>query len=187
MRQTRHVIGLGVVIAVQLLVARSASANCAIYTFTQEIDEETGTVVICADNRDCSSGRAIIRENTETGEVVEVSGACQDGEWNSCWVDECVAAGTYRYGLSGPLDCGCGSRELFVEVEVGAGPQSCTPSLGGTVVVRADGVPWGDEISEDCVGEGCSVSPEPTQVGLPAFMLVGLLGLAMMLRRARRG
>jgi MYXO-CTERM domain-containing protein len=187
MSHTRHVIGLSAAIVMQLCIARSAAANCAIYSFIPEIDEETGTVVICADNRQCSGGGAIIRENTETGEVVEISGACQEEDYNSCWIDECVPAGTYRYGLSRPLDCGCGSSEIFVGVDVTTTVEGCVPGQGGSVVAREEGVPWGDDSSEDCVGEGCSVASEPTQVGLPVFALVGLLGLALMLRKARRG
>ena len=187
MRHTgQGIIGASIVVVMQLFVARTAGANCAIYSYIPEIDAEAGTVVICADGRDCSGGEPLIRQDVETGEVVEISGACQEGDYSSCFVDECVPVGSYRYGLEEPLQCGCGSREVFVEVEVTTTVQACVPSEGAAEVVRAGGAPWGDESYHDCVGEGCSVGSGSSAIGFPAFALVGLLGLAMMLRRARR-
>jgi len=184
-RHTHHVLaGLGAFVAMQSVALPTARANCAIYEYHPETDEEAGTVVICADQQECSGGDVMLRENVETGEVVEIRGACREDEWESCWIDECVPAGTYRYGTVEPLRFGCGFRSLFAEVEVSTTAESCTRTAGSEAKPYEDGAPWGDESDEDCVsGFGCSAASDASRVSFPAFTVVGLVGLALLVRR----
>ncbi len=59
---------------------------------------------------------------------------------------------------------------------------NCEPSNDTELVLLEGGVPWGNESYEDC-GRGCSAVSNATHVGFPAFALVGLIGLAMLIRR----
>lgn len=169
-------------IMVQLIGLRAAQANCAIWTYRTEFDPETGHLVVCGDDRDCSAGDVLIREDLETGEVFEISGNCGEGYDASCFVDECVPAGSFRYGTEEPLACGCGVSEIFTNVEIVDALEGCEPSNAAELVLREEGAPWGNQATIDCPG-GCAAASNPTHVGVPALMLLGLLGLTLALRR----
>lgn len=92
-----------------VLHTAQARANCAAPRgYRTTVDHNT--VTICAEG-ECSSVGTLLREDAKTGAVVELSN-CTDGDAGSysvCWVDECVPAGAYRYGLKHAYLCcpGC--------------------------------------------------------------------------------
>jgi hypothetical protein len=108
---------------------------------TYSIQEDHGRVTVCLEtgsSRSCPD-LGLVRRDVETGEIVELT-TC-DG---ACFVDECVPAGTYQYGLAVPYSCArqrCAT--LYWEgIQVsGAGP-GCTRT--GAAPAPASGTPWSD-------------------------------------------
>ena len=135
----------------------------------------------------------MLRQNIATGEVVQLSGFCDD---NGDYVDECVAAGTYRYGLAAPLTCGgCGGTPYFTVVDIETTDGSCTRTTGDSApTTYSDAVPWtspteAGEIEYVCGdgGGGCSVTRGAPSVFLlhSAALLIGL-GWFRRRKQARR-
>lgn len=185
MRQTHHVIlGAALVISTQLVGIQGAQANCAMYGYHSEVDSEANTVTICADDHACGVDGGMLRQNVDTGEVVELPALCGEGFDDNCYVDECLPAGTYRYGLATPLPCGCGTRYFFEEItleeELDENCAVSDPSL--EALPYADELPWESESQEDCA-LGCSVAPSQTDVVFPTYGLVALFGLSLLVRR----
>lgn len=174
------VLGLVTVLAAHPVGIREARANCAVWLYTVTADSDTGRVTICADGVECAAGGVLLREDLETGEVYELQGNCTESTFESCFIDECVPAGAYRYGTPEPLQCGCGRRAIFEEIELGT-TEGCEPP---ELVRREDGVPWGSESSERC-GSGCVASSDSTTPGFPASLMVVLVALSILVRRRR--
>jgi hypothetical protein len=74
--------------------------------------------------------------------VVTLAPYCNDA---GAFVDECVPAGSYDYGLEAPFSCSeCGAA-YYVEVDVGSGGGgTCTRSPGDPGPMDGGTVPWGD-------------------------------------------
>jgi hypothetical protein len=126
----------GAISLVTALVARSAWATSPPAVARLDVYQEpSGTVRVCENLpiRGCPD-QGVLREDASTGEVVKL-GNCVDG----CWVDECVPAGTYRYGLLDPYDC-VGYAQYYTEVTVAGAAEGCTRTLPEPE--PASGVPW---------------------------------------------
>jgi hypothetical protein len=193
--------------ALALLAATErASANCAAGD-TFSVDVQGNRVTVCPEPTDNNAERicpdpqgGMLRQNTTSGEVVHLADTCggserYQGAADECYVDECVPAGTYRYGFATPWQspsCStCPPSQYFGEVEVvDALPVECTPSLRTSELQPfAGAVPWGTE--GDMCNEsawGCSLGSHPREVvfGVNAI-LAALGGLAMMRRRRSDG
>lgn len=189
-----------ILLPLALLAPRLAAANCAQpvgYNVTEAPAPggTNGTVRICSESfggRKCPDPGGLLRENVATGEVVRLPDRCDgDGE-EPCWIDVCVPAGTYRYGLADPYDCyssSCGTY-YWEEIEVTGAPGACTPDDGsGTTPVAA--TPWGENRTICDYGgtdeddpTGCSVASTPV---VPAAVFgLNLLVAAIALRARRR-
>jgi hypothetical protein len=184
MKNTHHaIVGTALFVLIHIVGLQQAHANCAIFGYDMEVDSETNTVTIDADADSCSGAGAMLRENVDTGEVVELQG-CTEESYDVRFVDECLPVGTYRYGLADPLRCGCGSRELFIEVtiedELDVNCDISDPDL--MALPYTEELPWGDESWENCV-TGCSVTSSQADIVFPTYGLIALIGLSLVARR----
>lgn len=185
MRHTHHaILGAALIISTQMIGLEQARANCAMFGYRSEVDSETNSVTICADDHTCSMDGMMLRQNVDTGEVVELPAVCGEDFYDHCYVDECLPAGTYRYGLATPLPCGCGTRYFFEEITIEEElDENCEVSDPNLVALPyTDELPWGSESSEDCA-MGCSVAPSQTDVVFPTYGLIALIGLSLIARR----
>lgn len=146
--------------AIALLASFAASpqalANCAMpvsYRATVNVN----TVTIEPQNfgeRGCPDSSGMLRENVSTGELVKLADYCSgvtkrgtasESASSAAYVDECVPAGTYRYGFEKPYDChpsSCSTdyfTEAVVESTLGA---SCTRSVENRAPTAANKAPW---------------------------------------------
>ncbi len=184
-----------------------ARANCvppAKYTASARGNTATACFELYHGQDECTG--IMLRQNAATGEVVRIAnGHCEvvsGGDsfpytHRACFTDECVPAGTYYYGLSVPLSCGCSTSKFHTEaVPVASDPDpSCVPSAAGEPPVPFDAeVPWGDDndvcpvAEDDGTGMACALQGRTTHVVLgldAAFVLAGFLTLAWR-RRNRR-
>jgi len=142
---------VAVVLGLTGLSVAEARANCAIpWTYETRVDESS--VTICPQNqqsRACPDESGMIREDTSTGETVRLQDFCVGGGYSgSCYVDECVPAGTYRYGFGEPYDCcpACCGTWYYGEVTVGSDlSANCERSAGNSAPSAwAAGAPWGE-------------------------------------------
>jgi hypothetical protein len=169
------------VVLLAAAVPAAARADCAaplIYGITA-----TGpTVQICPDpyavvasRADCP-GDGLLRVDSNGG-VVLIS-TCDD---QKCYVDECVPAGTYRYGRKTPFACqgsACGTY-YYGSATLSASADGCTRTLAAPVAY-VGALPWG---SSDLVcayrggfGYGCSSGGAAPVLGFNALLLlVGLI------------
>jgi hypothetical protein len=127
---------LGLFIAL-LLVTTSADANCARPVgYDATVEGSTVTVTpVSFGSRKCPDPDGMLRQNVNTGEVVRLADTCKD----DAYVDECVPAGTFRYGFAKPYECfpsAC-STDYFVEVQLVHKPGCASKA------VAASTVPWG--------------------------------------------
>jgi hypothetical protein len=113
------------------------------------------------------------------------------------YYDECVPAGTYRYGLQTAFSCdnaGCSSSlPLFTEVTVTTTlPATCTRDATSFAPVATNAVPPWDSngtitASESCPNHGGCSYRAHTHAGVRAMMLAMLgAGLVLLGRRVRR-
>ncbi len=167
-----------------------ARADCddgAYYRLYQK--ENSYTVEVCV-GTDCPF-RPVVRQNVETDELVQLSSFC-DGP-DGCYQDECVAPGTYRYGLTQPFTCDeavCdGEIDYYAEITVadqtanGVEFDECelNPDNSGVVHYNQP-LPWeGKENGESCqVDNGaCSVVTPGAMSVLSLNGLVFLISLLM--------
>jgi hypothetical protein len=131
--------------ALALLVPRLASADCAApQTYTQQVVADS--VTICpsipgGSGLGCPASGGMIRVDTSNGSATKIPDECGSDASANCYVDECVAPGTYQYGYGTPYSCGAScSTDYFVEVNVqfldGGG---CTSDAGTGTDATA---PW---------------------------------------------
>lgn len=170
-----------------LTTAPRAHANCAAPT-GYRATVSGRTVTVCLENfkdRKCPD-QGLLRRSGGTGEAVVVT----DCDASHCFVDECVPAGTWQYGLASPYECesaSCGTY-YFDEVTVSDPGGTCTRSPGRSEPATFSGtVPWGgDQLICDygggrpgfgCMGTNATV--------FTANGLALLLGGALRLRRRR--
>jgi hypothetical protein len=146
----------------------------------------TVTVRLEGTNRTCGDGAAMLRQNVATGEVVLLFDHCVTG----AYVDECVPAGTYRYGFSPPYDCsekGCGEVAYYGEVTVTGAEPGCTRSPGNAPPGPHDvPPPWAASQSShmECPGGcGCTM-PGRGVLGFDGALVA--ISLVSLWRRRRR-
>jgi hypothetical protein len=149
---------------------------------TYAVTQDAGNVTVCLEN---SRGRVcpddgLLRRDTQSGVMVSLT-ACNP---DHCFVDECVPAGTYQYGLATPYVCEPASMttDFYVEVPVAGADPGCVPA----VLPLATSVPWSTsryvcEYHPDRGGCGTSGAV----LGLNALVLAA--GALLWRRRARRG
>jgi hypothetical protein len=187
------------VIALLLLIAASsnARADCAAGPDYQILvgDPAPSTVKLevqrGSPDEGCGRSVPMLRQNIDTGEVVQLAFCIQ-----TTYLDECVPAGRYRYGLATPLPCeGCGGTPFFAIAEVPDDPAACTPSAGDSGPTPYTGtIPWtsttGPNATEavDFVctgGPGCSAGGRLHVRALDSLALLGAIGWSMRRRRRR--
>jgi hypothetical protein len=142
-----------------------AHADCALG------DSYSGTVsgstvqitAISSSDRSCPDSGGMLRESAG-GEIVKLADFCATG----AYVDECVPAGTYRYGFATPYTCNssaCGGSDYYTEVTVTqALSATCMRSSGDPGPTAATSVPWGDS-SQICAGDQGSGGSTPGSGG----------------------
>lgn len=172
-------------------LAAPARANCAMpvgYDATVTIS----TVTITPTYESCPHAGGMLRENVSTGEIVKLADFCGDAsaEGAKPYIDECVPAGTYRYGFATPYTCNasaCGT-DYYVGTTVKAAlDSSCARSAGDSGPTAASSVPWGED-QEICSYGGCSIGLPGGAVPVLGANLAALLaGLALTRRKAKRG
>ncbi len=116
----------------------------------------------------------LLRRNTATDDIVELT-TCSD---EHTFLDQCVPAGEYQYGLAKPLACQVSGTEYYgvATVTVGAAA-GCTRTIDAPIA--ASSVPWGAEqyvchSTYEGPGSSCATSGV-----LGANLLVLLAGLAL--------
>src|SRR5262249_40819213 len=94
----------------------------------------------------CPDSGGMLRQDVNGGQIVKLADFCASGNY----VDECVPAGTYRYGFAHPLLCDaapCGGTPYY---EGGTRtPQlssTRTPRPGNAGPTAASSVPWSSNI-----------------------------------------
>lgn len=208
MEQRRHgsvfiVIG---VLARVLGSAEHAAANCA-GPVTYDISTADHTVTITPVNeshRGCPASDGLLRQNVETGEIVRVPDVCGPDPKNDyqgrSFIDECVPAGTYRYGFAEPYTCvsyACGTY-LFTEVTMSLPLGDCQRDHPDEVPSTVSSVPWGkssvicryagEGYGDEEPGCGCAALPPGGRSVLIVDLGAGVFaGLVLLVRRLRRG
>ena len=192
---------LSLSILTTLSLATDVQANCA-RPVGYQATVSTNTVEVQAisfGDRQCPDPSGMLRQNTSTGEVVRIADYCRagaDGDNGAAYVDECVTAGTYRYGFGTPYECvpaACGT-DYYVEVTV-ANPldPNCTREAIDPGPTPATAVPWSNTQSicdyggDDGTPEwSCAASPGNSHAGrvvLGIQALALLMGVVFMKRR----
>lgn len=133
-----------------------ASANCAMpVSYRARVDANTVTIEpLNFGERGCPDSSGMLRENVRTGELVKLADYCSgvtkpgtasESASSAAYVDECVPAGTYRYGFAKPYEChpsSC-STNYFTEAEVESSlAGSCTRSSENRAPTAATSKPW---------------------------------------------
>jgi hypothetical protein len=200
--------------AVALLLGNgTAHADCA-EGAAYSASVNGSTVTLCGQDLDgkniCSYQGGVVRQDEATDEVDQLASYCPntvdndagvmvtvdagDTMGSTCFVDECVPPGEYRYGLASPFDCsqaGCGSSvPLFVQVRVTATlPAGCKRSSGDAAPTKVSSAPWGsgtDPSDEKTCGSGCSTTASRHVGILSADATMLLVGVALWFRTRRR-
>jgi hypothetical protein len=172
---------LELVVSAVLLASTAARADApapATY-WIQTHDDGSATIFLSGDRR-CADG-PLLRKDVDTGEIVALT-SCLDEQR---FVDQCVPAGHYQYGLATPYACFVSGSAYFGEATVPAPPEGCTRTVEAPAAATA--VPWGDDpvickSSYTGPGQGCSTGG--AVMGLNLAVLAA--GLALWRRRAGR-
>lgn len=182
-----------VILAATASGARADCASPASYDVTVGLVAPTSvSIAIDQGNADelCGGTVPMLRQNIDTGDVVSLADYCSQDSY----VDECVPAGRYRYGLVMPLPCeGCGGTPYFEAVTVPATTGSCTRTTGNLGPLPYTGaVPWKSPVGASATldidyvcnnSEGCNGSGS---LRVHAFDVLALLGgIAWTIRRRR--
>jgi hypothetical protein len=184
----------------------AAAADCDAGAF-YAIEMSGDSVIICIEGTYASTGACpdagpMLRENPETGEVVVIFTLCEEPSlYTTCYVDECVPSGTYRYGLENPLECNedsCWPTPFYGEFTVAADPVGCTMSEGNPGPAPfPDPPPWsqspdGNVCDPDPYGTGagsggsggdCSVASPGASAVFSMNAIAFLVGLLFLVRR----
>jgi len=166
--------------ALLLSAASGARADCALGATYDVSNSAPNSVTVCliSTGLDCSTtAQVMLRQDTSTGAIVQIANFCSSATaaQPSCFIDECVPEGSYRYGLADPFTCadkGCGnSVPYFIDAQVTTAlTSSCARSAGdpGPTATTA-AAPWGASATESltCPGaSGCSTSGLNTNIAL---------------------
>jgi hypothetical protein len=125
--------------------ATVARADCgAARDYSVHVDGNT--VTVCPSDPTvggCPQPGGMLRLDTATGDVVQLAEECSDDAGaGSCYVDECVAPGTYEYGYATPFACctDCCGTDYFVHAVVAQAVSGCVSEAGAPTSVS--GAPW---------------------------------------------
>ncbi len=188
-----------------------ARANCGVPVMYETSVQQSSVFIYPTPwgTAGCSSAN-MLRENVATGEVVQLADFCTACEGQmmyatqdpSCFLDECVPPGNYRYGYEDPYGCepaACGTY-YYSEVTVDASTVGCLHREG-----NAPPQPYssGGQWTEDPLicgygfgtpdagpgptsdnSSGCAIAPD-VPVTVFAFQLL-ILALGLLLIRRRR-
>ena len=190
-------IALGTLLLVPGLSTRARADCMASPDYNSHVTANTVTV---RPDRDIGNGEALLRQDVASGTVVALAAhaaaACPEGS-GSCFLDECVPTGTYRYGLANPFSCGrCWDQvPLFTVVTVtDALPGGCLRSTGNAApTAYAKALPWANARGDGgapspwvlCSSGGCSINCLGAIAGLDLLVMLG--GAALLYARSRRG
>lgn len=146
------------------------------------------TIFLSGSDRACPD-QGLLRRDTVTGEIVRIT-TCDGGSF----VDECVPAGHYQYGLQVPYACGFFGSAFFTTIDV-TGPRCAEASCSCTRTVAAPeagiaAVPWGSDpmvcrgaYFDDHSSSGCATGGAVLATN---FVLLLAGGALWRWRRARR-
>jgi hypothetical protein len=177
---------LAIVLTAPILPAWATTPPPAMYMVTEEAP---GRVRICLlsyqESRTCPD-HGLLRQSVDGGEVVEIT-ACDTA---ACFLDECVAAGSYRYGLVDPFHCtDSGAPALLASITIAGADASCVRTTPDPL--PAADVPWssssGNWVNCSSGGtghSGCASAPAASSTGAGLAML--LAGALLWRWRARR-
>ncbi len=165
--------------AAAALLATEVRADCALPAGYHVTEDPAGRVGVCLVNdpgRTCPDA-GLLRRNVNSGDVVEIT-TCDGG----CFVDECVPAGTYQYGLAQPYACQPAScyTAYYQEATVAGAAPGCTPTVAPPAA--ASTVPWGGQQNvcgyqpAGAGSSGCGLAPAGTVLGTNlALFLLGMV------------
>jgi hypothetical protein len=169
----------GAAVAAVVLFSGEARADCAMPSEYEVTEGPAGTVRIQAQNtagRKCPDD-GLLRRDAATGAIVEITTCAGDD-----FLDECVPAGTYQYGLARPYDCvpaACGTW-YFAEQAIAGAALPCTRGIPDPAA--ATSVPWTSDHPMVCShrgrddGGGCGTAPLSVLGTNFALLLVGVAG-----------
>lgn len=128
-----------------LLAAHTARADCS--NEGEYIDTVNGNTVkvgpvSASGPRRCGSGYRMLRQSLADGALVEIPAVCDRG----LFIDECVAAGQYRYGFADAYTCAmanCGSVSLYTKVAVTQElAADCARTVTSVPTASSTAAPW---------------------------------------------
>jgi len=176
-----------------LALAPSAAADCPLgASFFAEVSPSSNTVTILVSPRGCSPGApALLRQDSVTGALVQLGTFC---DASGRYLDECVPAGSYRYGYAVPFTCadkdGCGGDKVpYFTLATVTALGSCTRSASDPAPTAWAGpAPWGDGATQylSCgSGFGCAAAGGGLATNVAALDL-GAVALALVWLRLRK-
>jgi len=171
---------------VSLWPAGLALADCALPVGYRIVPDSQGNVQIYLENfagRTCPD-HGLLRRDLASGDVVMIAACAGDA-----FLDECVPAGSYQYGLAVPYSCAAAScdTQYYQTVQLAGPSDSCTRSGPAPAPVDPATVPWSDQqdvCSYHRLLGGCGVAPRGAVLG--TNLVLGLAGLALWRRRPGR-
>ena len=182
-----------------VLIPGPAQADCSTGPdYFANINNTSVTVCAGSEGRACGSNIAMLRQNVADGTVVDIGNSCDAG----CYLDDCVPAGTYRYGYATPYDCsqsGCAGRvALFRQVTIPAWASPDCTRRSSVLAPTATSVtpPWGtgaaiqQYVTCPDGGGGCAMATGSrwTVRGFNALAFgIGVLLMGLRARRCRDG
>jgi len=199
MKQLRALLLCGVCLVASLVGAAQARANSAAST-TYYAQVDGNTVLVLPDNvqeRGCEDN-VLLREDVASGDVVQLAAYCEEcevgavlGYEETCFVDECVLAGTYRYGFSVPYDCepASDSTDYYTVVTVVGTTENCTYGEGNAPPQAVtEGAPWGNDPSICWYAAPglCSAASGATRSVFSLQFFALAVGIALFVRKRRR-
>lgn len=170
----------GVLLAARALADAPAPADYWIH-------QASGNVEICPSMRSCPDD-GLLRRDVDTGEIVLVTTCTIDG---ACFLDECVPAGTYQYGLATPYACVVSGAYWYRTATVEGAPPACTRTFPAPE--PAGSVPWseGEQICPPTYGNhsgmSCGCASGEKVLGMQGLAVAAGLALAARRRASRSG
>jgi hypothetical protein len=171
----------GACLALSCSLARSAGADPAPLSYVMTVDGSSVEVCIAPiDYGTC--GSPMLREDAD-GAVVSVTGTVNLGNSGTCYIDECVPPGTYRYGCQVPIQCG--SPPFWTSATVTEPLDGgCTwPDGSAPPTPVTGGPPWPGNAFPCASSGGCGCSAAGSVFGFDGSVLA--LSLAFLWRRRR--
>lgn len=153
------------------------------------IHQADGNVQICPSMRVCPDD-GLLRRNVASGEIALIT-TCSLLE-GACFIDECVPAGTYQYGLATPYTCVTSGAYWYRTASVEGASPACTRTAPAPV--PAETVPWsdGELLCASTYGGGwgspsCGCGSGGAVLGVQGLAVAAGLALAARRRTSRAG